>query len=64
MKKIEIIISPTGETKIQTTGFTGSQCQQASRSLIDALGETTNRKLTSEYFQSSATQQTQINQRG
>ncbi len=62
MKKIEIIISPSGETIVQTAGFTGSDCEQASRFLIKALGETTNRKLTSEYFQTTLQQQNQIDQ--
>ena len=63
MKKIEIMISPTGETTVQTTGFAGNECETASRSLIAALGETTNRKLTSEFFQTGVNQQTHIDQR-
>ncbi len=30
MKTIEILVSPTGQTQIQTKGFSGSSCRQAS----------------------------------
>ena len=29
MKTIEIIVSPNGETRVQTKGFAGSECQQS-----------------------------------
>jgi hypothetical protein len=35
---IEVIVSPTGETKLQTKGFAGASCQQASKFLEAALG--------------------------
>jgi len=38
MKTIEILVSPAGATKIQTHGFTGASCQEASRFLEQALG--------------------------
>ncbi|MCH7727466.1 MAG: DUF2997 domain-containing protein, partial [Planctomycetes bacterium] len=31
MKTIEIIVSPTGETKIETKGFSGAECRDASK---------------------------------
>ena len=37
MKSIEITISPKGETKIETKGFTGGSCRKASRNLERAL---------------------------
>ena len=37
---IEIVISPQGETRSQTKGFTGSSCRQASQFLEQALGAT------------------------
>ena len=39
MKIIEMIVSPTGETKIETKGFSGSSCQAASEFLEKALGK-------------------------
>ena len=38
MKVIEIIISPQGEARVQTKGFAGAACQEASRFLEQALG--------------------------
>ena len=52
-KTIQITISPKGETKIETTGFTGSSCQDATRALEAALGAKTNDTLTSEYYTAS-----------
>ena len=50
-KTIEIIISPNGETKLETRGFAGSGCQQASRFLEEALGQTADEQLTAEFHQ-------------
>lgn len=58
---IEITVSPTGETKIETKGFTGSSCQQASRFIEQALGQQVGEKLTCEYYQQPVTQQQQEN---
>ncbi len=37
-KTIEIVVSPTGETKVQTRGFIGRTCKLASAFLEKALG--------------------------
>src|SRR6266850_1284097 len=34
---IEVVVSPTGETTVQTKGYAGSDCLQASRFLEEAL---------------------------
>lgn len=47
--KIEIIVSPTGETRLETKGFTGASCKDASRSLEQALGAVKTERLTAEY---------------
>ena len=39
MKTIEIIISPTGQTQLQTTGFQGRSCLDATRELEAELAE-------------------------
>jgi len=54
---IEIIVSPTGETTVQTKGFTGSSCRDASRLIEQALGEPKDEKLTAEFYQTTATTQ-------
>lgn len=56
-KTIQIIVSPTGETKIETSGFTGSSCQDATRALEQALGAATNEQLTAEYYETANEQQ-------
>jgi hypothetical protein len=58
MKIIEIVVSPKGETQIETKGFTGSECREASRFLEQALGKNVHEQLTSEFHQ----QQTQHQQ--
>ncbi|MBM4088483.1 MAG: DUF2997 domain-containing protein [Planctomycetes bacterium] len=59
MKTIDIIVSPKGETQIETKGFAGSECQQASRFLEQALGRRTDETLTREFFEFLTTQQDQ-----
>ena len=54
---IEIIVQPDGQTRLQTQGFTGSQCRQASQFLEEALGKRTSEELTSEFYQSQSTQE-------
>lgn len=53
---IEITVSPTGQTKIQTRGFTGAACQQASRFLEQALGQRLSQQLTAEFHQTQPEQ--------
>lgn len=49
-KIIEIVVSPKGETKLETRGFEGASCQDATRALEQALGAKTGESLTSEYY--------------
>jgi hypothetical protein len=59
-KTIEIIVTQDGKTTVQTRGFIGPSCQDASRFIERALGQCTDEKLTSEFHQSQPTaQQTQ-----
>jgi len=53
---IEITISPTGQTRLETKGFTGSSCRKASKFLEQALGERLSEQLTAEYHQAAAGQ--------
>ena len=48
-KIIEVTVSPQGETTIQTKGFAGEQCRDATRSLEAALGLRTREQLTGEF---------------
>jgi hypothetical protein len=56
---IEIIVSPQGETSIQTKGFRGSVCRQASRDIERALGQPIEERLTTEFHQQPVQQQAQ-----
>ena len=57
MKTIDVIVAPDGKTRVETKGFTGSDCRQASRSLLQALGQQTSEKLKPEFHQAATTQQ-------
>lgn len=56
MKTIEITVSPTGESRIETKGFAGSECRQASLILERALGRVTTERLTAEFYAASTTE--------
>ena len=58
--KIEITVDPKGASKIETKGFEGATCQQASRFLEQALGSRLNERLTPEYFQTQSHAQTNV----
>lgn len=51
---IEIIITPDGQSRIETQGFTGSDCRTASRLLEQALGKATSEQLKPEFHQSAS----------
>jgi hypothetical protein len=55
---IEVVVYPTGETRIQTKGFLGSSCLAASRFLEGALGKRVADRLTSEFYIASALAET------
>ena len=56
-KTIEITVQPDGRTTVETRGFVGPECREASRFLHDALGATTGVKLTAAYHQAAEGQQ-------
>jgi hypothetical protein len=56
---IEIVVSPQGETTLQTKGFQGPQCLEASRFLERALGVSFQEQKTAEFFEQVPEQQTQ-----
>lgn len=51
MRSIEIVVSPDGQTKVETKGFTGSDCRQASEFIEKALGQRTGERMTQEFYQ-------------
>lgn len=55
-KLIEVFVLPDGKTKVQTKGFAGSDCREASKFLA-ALGHVTSDKLTAEFFHTQSNRQ-------
>ena len=51
MKRIEITVDPKGLTKVETKGFEGSSCLDASKFIVQALGKQESLKKTAEFFQ-------------
>ena len=56
-KIIEIIVSPTGETRLETKGFSGAECREASRFVEQALGVAAGEQMTAESHQSAGMEQ-------
>ncbi|MCA9005070.1 MAG: DUF2997 domain-containing protein [Planctomycetaceae bacterium] len=62
MQIIEIIISTDGQSRIETRGFTGFRCKDASRFLEAALGKVSSEQLTAEYHQAVQHQSNHLTQ--
>ncbi len=56
-KTIEITVSPTGQSSVQTKGFVGGECRDASRFIEEALGQRISETLTAEFHQAAQQQQ-------
>jgi hypothetical protein len=54
---IEVTVSPTGEATVQTRGYAGAECLQASKFLEQALGVATAEHKTTEFYQPAAAEQ-------
>ena len=47
--QIEVLVLPTGETRITTHGFVGPKCREATKALETALGTKLSETWTAEY---------------
>ncbi len=54
---IEVIVSPQGEAIVQTKGYAGAECVQASKWLEKSLGIVASDVKTPNYYQQSQIQQ-------
>ena len=54
---IEVVVSPKGETTVQTKGYAGSDCLQASRFLEQALGVSAAESKTAEFYETAPIEQ-------
>ena len=61
-KLIEIIVSPDGQTRVETKGFHGAECRQASRAIEQALGAVTAERLTAEYHRATTGRSIPLNE--
>ena len=57
MKVIEVIVSPDGQSRVATKGFSGSECREASQFVEQALGQKLQEQLTPEFYATNAEQQ-------
>ncbi len=56
MKTIEITVAPDGQSRVETKGFVGTECQDASRFIERALGASQGEQLKAEFYQTSPAQ--------
>ena len=54
---IEVTVSPRGVTTVQTSGYAGGDCLQASRFLEQALGVPLAEAKTAEFYQAQAAEE-------
>ena len=54
---IEVTVSPQGEVTVQTKGYAGPECRQASQFLEQALGVTVQDHNTAEFYAEAQAQQ-------
>jgi hypothetical protein len=59
MTSIEIVVTPEGKTTVETVGFAGASCRDASRFIERALGQRVAEHLTAEFHQSAPVGQNQ-----
>ena len=53
MKRIEITIDGQGKSQVETKGFSGSDCIEASKFVEQALGKRTGGRTTAAFYASS-----------
>ena len=55
-KRIEIVVDSKGSTTVETKGFAGSECVEASRFVEQALGQKTSERTTAEFYANASAQ--------
>jgi hypothetical protein len=61
-REMEIEIGRDGKVNIQVKGVQGTECLEFSQFLEEALGETVEQEVTSEYYQVPASTETTVQQ--
>ncbi len=57
MRVIEVTVTPGGEVTVQTKGYVGPECLQASKFLEQSLGVTLADRKTGEFYQEQQAEQ-------
>lgn len=57
IKTIEIIIASNGQSRVETKGFIGGECREASQFIEQALGQQTCEVLKAEFHQTAESRQ-------
>jgi hypothetical protein len=57
VKTIEITVDPRGKATVETKGFSGPECREASKFVEQALGRSTGETLTAEFHQGQSLDQ-------
>ena len=55
-KRIEIVVDAKGQSRVETKGFAGSECVEASKFIEKALGQQTEMRTTPEFFHAQVDQ--------
>lgn len=58
MPSVEIIISVSGESQVQTTGFSGASCRAGSEFIERALGAPVHEQLLPQFYESQVQSET------
>jgi hypothetical protein len=62
VKTIEVIVSRDGCSRVETRGFTGSSCKEASQFVEQALGLKQTEQLTADFYRTEVSQTQQARQ--
>ena len=63
MKTIEVIVSPQGDSKVETKGFNGNSCRLASEFIKSALGKVAGETMKPEFHIQTPSQNSVENSR-
>lgn len=50
MRTIELVVDPKGQARVETKGFSGPACREASRFVEEALGARVAERMTAEFY--------------
>ena len=62
MPSVEIIISASGASQIQTAGFSGASCRAGSEFIERALGATVHEQLLPQFYESQVASETTLSE--